>query len=282
MQGSCDLEDLLKWQIAEVRFVPVNPKTRIALMANGTIDLECGSTTNNLTRQEQVEYLPVTFITGTKILTRKDSGIQSVDDLDGKVTGLALTVLAALGSIEEWKEDFDAAETAYQRALELAPNYATAWHWYFGFLSQFPERLGAAIAASEKARELDPRSSIIRLDANKLYVVNNTIVFEPRNQAWFRKSWFIRTEKVQPDFVTVSRNNLCVGDIPLIKNGVSDSKGDLIFKTPQQAGLVDAPGNRFVFSLWDAGEIWVLDMSAPERPAVSRFPGSLSLHAAHL
>lgn len=73
----------------DVKFVPVNPKTRIALMANGTIDLECGSTTNNLTRQEQVEYLPVTFITGTKILTRKDSGIQSVDDLDGKSVALA-------------------------------------------------------------------------------------------------------------------------------------------------------------------------------------------------
>ena len=72
-----------------VRYVPVNPKTRIALMANGTIDLECGSTTNNLTRQQQVEYLPVTFVTGTKILTRKDSGISSVDDLDGKSIALA-------------------------------------------------------------------------------------------------------------------------------------------------------------------------------------------------
>ena len=73
----------------EVRYVPVNPKTRIALLANGTIDMECGSTTNNLTRQEQVEYLPTTFITGTKILTRNDSGIQSVDDLGGKVIALA-------------------------------------------------------------------------------------------------------------------------------------------------------------------------------------------------
>jgi glutamate/aspartate transport system substrate-binding protein len=73
----------------EVRYVPVNPKTRIALMANGTIDLECGSTTNNLTRQQQVEYLPVTFVTGTKILTRKDSGISSVADLDGKSIALA-------------------------------------------------------------------------------------------------------------------------------------------------------------------------------------------------
>ncbi len=72
-----------------VRYVPVNPKTRIALMANGTIDLECGSTTNNLTRQEQVEYLPVTFITGTKILTRVGNGIEDVSGLEGKTIALA-------------------------------------------------------------------------------------------------------------------------------------------------------------------------------------------------
>ncbi|MDD9742905.1 MULTISPECIES: amino acid ABC transporter substrate-binding protein [Marinovum] len=72
-----------------VRYVPVNPKTRIALMANGTIDLECGSTTNNLTRQQQVEYLPTTFVTGTKILARKDGDIASVADLDGKAIALA-------------------------------------------------------------------------------------------------------------------------------------------------------------------------------------------------
>ncbi len=76
-------------QDISVKYVPVNPKTRIALMANGTIDLECGSTTNNLTRQEQVEYLPTTFVTGTKLLVRKDSGIQSVADLDGKTVALA-------------------------------------------------------------------------------------------------------------------------------------------------------------------------------------------------
>ena len=72
-----------------IKYVPVNPKTHIALMANGTTDLECGSTTNNLTRQQQVEYLPVTFVTGTKLLTRKDSGIASVADLDGKVVAIA-------------------------------------------------------------------------------------------------------------------------------------------------------------------------------------------------
>ena len=73
----------------KVRFVPVNPKTRIPLLANGTIDMECGSTTNNLTRQQQVDYAHVTFITGTKLLVKKNSGISEVEDLDGKVIALA-------------------------------------------------------------------------------------------------------------------------------------------------------------------------------------------------
>jgi len=72
-----------------IKYVPVNPKTRIQLIANGTIDLECGSTTNNLTRQQQVEYLPTTFITGTKLLVKKDSGIKSINDLEGKVVALS-------------------------------------------------------------------------------------------------------------------------------------------------------------------------------------------------
>lgn len=71
-----------------VRYVPVNGKTRIPLLANGTIDIECGSTTNNLTRQKQVDYAHVTFITGTKLLVKKSSGIREVEDLDGKVISL--------------------------------------------------------------------------------------------------------------------------------------------------------------------------------------------------
>jgi glutamate/aspartate transport system substrate-binding protein len=66
-----------------VKHVPVTSQTRLALIANGNIDMECGSTTNNLTRQKQVDYLPVTFITGTKIATKKDSGINELEDLDG-------------------------------------------------------------------------------------------------------------------------------------------------------------------------------------------------------
>ena len=72
-----------------VKFVPVTGQTRIPLIANGTIDIECGSTTNNLTRQKQVSYLSTTFITGTKIASKNGSGITEIEDLEGKIIGLS-------------------------------------------------------------------------------------------------------------------------------------------------------------------------------------------------
>ncbi len=90
----CDLfvekiKKTLKMPEIKVKHVPVTSQTRLALIANGTIDMECGSTTNNLTRQKQVDYLPVTFITGTKLASKKGSGITEVEDLDGKAIALA-------------------------------------------------------------------------------------------------------------------------------------------------------------------------------------------------
>jgi glutamate/aspartate transport system substrate-binding protein len=74
----------------KIKYVPVTSQTRIPLMANGTIDLECGSTTNNLTRQKQVDYLAITFITGTQIAVKKSSGIKEIEDLNGKAIALSL------------------------------------------------------------------------------------------------------------------------------------------------------------------------------------------------
>jgi glutamate/aspartate transport system substrate-binding protein len=83
------IKKTLKMSDIKVKHVPVTSQTRLALIANGTIDMECGSTTNNLTRQKQVDYLPVTFITGTKLASKKGSGITEVEDLDGKAIALA-------------------------------------------------------------------------------------------------------------------------------------------------------------------------------------------------
>ncbi|WP_051781350.1 amino acid ABC transporter substrate-binding protein [Janthinobacterium agaricidamnosum] len=63
---------------------PVTSANRIPLMANGTIDLECGSTTNNLERQQQVAFAPTMFVIGNRILSKKSSNIKSIADLRGK------------------------------------------------------------------------------------------------------------------------------------------------------------------------------------------------------
>jgi glutamate/aspartate transport system substrate-binding protein len=68
----------------KVRLNPVTSQNRLPLVQNGTVDLECGSTTNNAERQRQVAFSNSIFIVGTRLLTRKGSGIQGVADLAGK------------------------------------------------------------------------------------------------------------------------------------------------------------------------------------------------------
>ena len=58
--------------------------TRIPLLANGTIDLECGSTTNNPERLKQVAFTNTHFLTATRFVSKKASKFDSIDDLKGK------------------------------------------------------------------------------------------------------------------------------------------------------------------------------------------------------
>jgi glutamate/aspartate transport system substrate-binding protein len=67
-----------------VKYTPVTSQNRIPLIQNGTIDIECGSTTNNLERQKQVDFTTTIFIVGTRLLAKKDSGIKDFPDLKGK------------------------------------------------------------------------------------------------------------------------------------------------------------------------------------------------------
>jgi glutamate/aspartate transport system substrate-binding protein len=62
----------------------VTSQNRIPLLINGTIDIECGSTTNNSERAKQVDFAINYFYTGTRFLVKTDSGIKSVADLKGK------------------------------------------------------------------------------------------------------------------------------------------------------------------------------------------------------
>ena len=68
----------------EVKYQPVTSQNRIPLVQNGTVDIECGSTTNNATRQKDVSFLPTTFVEEVRIAVKTSSNITSIKQLDGK------------------------------------------------------------------------------------------------------------------------------------------------------------------------------------------------------
>jgi glutamate/aspartate transport system substrate-binding protein len=68
----------------KVQLQPVTSSNRIPLMQNGTIDLECGSTTNSVERQKQVSFGPTYFVINVTAAVKKNSGINTLADLNGK------------------------------------------------------------------------------------------------------------------------------------------------------------------------------------------------------
>src|SRR2546425_7232167 len=74
----------LKMPKVETKYQLVTSANRIPLMANGTIDLECGSTTNNLARQEQVWFTITHFVTANRWVAKKSANLKTLKDLKGK------------------------------------------------------------------------------------------------------------------------------------------------------------------------------------------------------
>ena len=99
---SLDLCEIVVEEIAaelgkDVRaeYRPVTPENRFELVTSDQIDLECGSTTNNAERRKTVAFSPTMFVTGTKLLVRRGSGILNFRDLDGK------TIVLTRGTVHE-------------------------------------------------------------------------------------------------------------------------------------------------------------------------------------
>ena len=74
----------------KVNYVAVNLQNRSPLVANGTVDLECGSTVNTLARQTQVDFSSAFFVATTRLLVKTGSGIREIEDLNGKSVALPI------------------------------------------------------------------------------------------------------------------------------------------------------------------------------------------------
>ncbi|MBS0319848.1 MAG: amino acid ABC transporter substrate-binding protein [Proteobacteria bacterium] len=103
----------LKMPNLKVAYTTVTSATRIPLIANGTIDLECGSTTNNADRQKQVNYTNTYFVTANRYVAKKSSNIHSLADLKGK------TVVSTAGTTNiKWLTE---ANTAQNLGMSIIP-----------------------------------------------------------------------------------------------------------------------------------------------------------------
>jgi len=151
----------LKLDKLEVKLNPVTSATRIPLMANGTIDLECGSTTNNAERQKQVWFTNTHFLTASRFVSKRASNIKGIDDLKGK------TIVSTAGTTNIKQ----ATETNVARKLGM--NIIPAKDHAEAFLMVETDRAVAFVMddillASLVASSKDPKAYVISEDAFSL------------------------------------------------------------------------------------------------------------------
>jgi glutamate/aspartate transport system substrate-binding protein len=148
----------LKLDNLKAEFNPVTSSTRIPLLANGTIDLECGSTTNNADRLKQVAFTNTHFLTATRYVSKKSSKLASIDDLKGR------TVASTAGTTNIKQL------TEANAARSLGINIVPAKEHAESFLMVETDRAVAAVLddvllASFVAGSKDPEAYVISTDA---------------------------------------------------------------------------------------------------------------------
>ena len=104
----------IKWQ-------PVTSESRIPAVVSGQVDIECGSTTNNLERQKLVGFSPTFFVSGTKLLVKKGSPVRGFRDLAGK------KVVVTSGTTNEKTMRELAAKFKIDMAISVAPDHAASF-----------------------------------------------------------------------------------------------------------------------------------------------------------
>ena len=90
----------------EIEFQPVTAENRMSKLADGEVDIVCGSSTNTLKRQEQVAFTLLTFVTGAELLVKKTSGIRDLKDLEGRSVGVVSGTTTEAGLKRALKKEF--------------------------------------------------------------------------------------------------------------------------------------------------------------------------------
>jgi len=185
----------IKWQ-------SVTSETRIPAVVSGQVDLECGSTTNNVERQKQVSFSPTFFVSGTKLLVKKGSPIKSFRDLGGK------RVVVSAGTTNEKAMRDLAARFRIDMAIESAADhgasfarltsgqvdaFATDDVLLYGLVAQ--NKLQGEYVVTGEFLSYDPYGIMYRKgDAQLAQLVNDTfhLLAEDREIERRYERWFLR------------------------------------------------------------------------------------------
>lgn len=196
----------------EVKLVPITSANRIPLMANGTIDLECGSTTNNLERQKQVSFTKTHFVTANRFISKKADNFKKLEDLKGKTVAstagtsnikqltelnneknLGMTIIPAKDHADAFlMVETDRASAFVMDDILLASLAAN---------SKTPE----AYVISEDALSVEPYGSMIRKDDPSFKkVVDDAMdkMFKDGTIATFYDTWFMKP--IPPKGITLN------------------------------------------------------------------------------
>jgi len=212
----------LKMDNLDIKFVPVNPHTRIPLLVNGSIDMECGSTTNTLTRQAQVDYLSTIFVSGAKLLVKRNSGIKEIEDLKGKTIALAADTTSERAvktlikeqklnlkiiSVQDHDEGFQALKSAQVQA------YATDDVLLYGLLSE--ELKPDDYAVVGRFLSFDPYAIMVRRNDANFRLIGNKVLsklFRTGEINALYNKWFSRIDMPMSDLL---KSTFTVQALPL-------------------------------------------------------------------
>jgi ABC-type amino acid transport substrate-binding protein len=187
----------------KVETLPVTSQNRIPLVQNGTVDIECGSTTNNSDRAKQVAFSINYFYTGTRFLVKSDSGIKSMADLKGKkvvsTTGTTnFQVLRAANQRQDIGFELSTAKDHSESALLVQGGRADAFGMddilLYGLRAAAPNP--ASLAVVGEPLQVEPYAIMLRKDDPAFKkLVDDTVGGMMKNgefEALYRK-WFMAT-----------------------------------------------------------------------------------------
>ncbi|RZT41550.1 amino acid ABC transporter substrate-binding protein [Cupriavidus agavae] len=201
----------LKMPQLRVEWVPVTPASRIPAIVDGKADLECGSTTNNRERRDQVAFTIPHYIAGSRMLVKSDSGIRKWGDLRGKTVAstTGTTPLAMLRKMDEsgamgWKvvEAKDHAEAFAMVESGRADAFVMDDVLLYGLRAN--AKHPAALAVTGDLLTIEPYAIMLsKHDAEFKKIVDRALIasiYDQETQKLYRK-WF--QQPIPPNGITL-------------------------------------------------------------------------------